>query len=637
MPNPSDAPRAPAAPLPGREVDAILAGISDGFVSVDSDWRFTHVNPAAERLWRRRAADLIGMKAFDILKIDADNVFHARYLESKRTGEPTLFSAYSENFGAWLEIRGYPHSAGFSIFVRDVSEERHAHRALLKSERKLEAARRTNERIFETTLDLILVVDRKGTIVQLSPSTWNLLGYRPEELIGKSARNYLYPDDLDRTRSEMRMARRGRVMRNFETRYVHKDGRIVPLAWTGIWSEADQQHFFIGRDMTERNAAEERLRRAQRLESVGQLTGGIAHDFNNLLTVVIGNLDLLQDHLGADSRAADHAARALKAATRGAALTRQLLAFARRQPLDAKSIDINERVTATMDLLYRTIGEEIEIKTDLAPGLWTAVADPSQVESAIVNLAINARDAMPQGGRLVIETANKRIDESYVAKNFDAAPGDYVMLAVSDTGTGMSPEVQARVFEPFFTTKPAGKGTGLGLSMVYGFVRQSNGHVQIYSEVGHGTSVRIYLPRARSVADTLPEPPPDAMPRARGEERILAVEDNADVRRVVVAQLGELGYHVIEAANGEAALAILERGEAIDLLFSDVVMPGGFNGYDLARAARTLRPHLKVLMTSGFPKTATEDERRPSEFQNLLNKPYRKAELAAKIRAVLDG
>ncbi len=629
--------REPIKSLPDREVDAILAGISDGFVSVDNDWRFTHVNPAAEKLWRRSAAELLGKQAFDILKIDANNIFHTCYVESKRTREPAAFSAYSENFRAWLEIRGYPHGAGYSIFVRDVSEERRAHLALVESQRKLEAARRTNERIFETTLDLILVVDRQGTIIQVSPSTRALLGYRPEELVGKSARDYLYPDDLDRTRSEMRMARQGRVMRNFETRYVHKDGRVVPLAWTGIWSEADQQHFFIGRDMTERNAAEERLRRAQRLESVGQLTGGIAHDFNNLLTVVIGNLDLLQEQLGANPQAADHAARALKAATRGAALTRQLLAFARRQPLDAKSIDMNERVTGTMDLLYRTIGEEIEIKTELAPDLWIAVADPGQIESAIVNLAINARDAMPEGGRLVIETANKRIDESYVAKNFDAAPGDYVMLAVSDTGTGMSPEVQARVFEPFFTTKPAGKGTGLGLSMVYGFVRQSHGHVQIYSEIRHGTSVRIYLPRARSVADTLPEPPPEAIPRARSGERILAVEDNAEVRRVVTAQLSELGYLVVEAANGEAALAILERGEVIDLLFTDVVMPGGFNGYDLARAARTLRPDLKVLMTSGFPKTAAEDERRPSEFQNLLSKPYRKAELAAKIRSALDG
>jgi PAS domain S-box-containing protein len=619
------------------EADAILSGISDGFVSFDNGWRFTHVNAAAERLWGLAAGDIIGRTVFEALGIGPDNPFHACYAASKRSGEPVTFAAHSDLRDAWFEVRGYPHAAGYSIFFRDVTEERGAHLALVETQRRLAAAHRINRRIFETTLDLILVVDRRGSIVQVSPSTRALLGREPEEMVGCSARNFLHPDDLDRTREEMRLARRGRAMRNFETRYVHKDGRAIPLAWTGIWSEADEQHFFIGRDMRERNAAEERLRRSQRLEAVGQLTGGLAHDFNNLLTVVIGNLDLLQESLGADPTAADHAARALKAAMRGAALTKQLLAFARRQPLDAKVIDINERVTATMDLLRRTLGEEIEVKTALAPDLWSATADPSQLETALVNLAINARDAMPKGGRLAIETANKQIDEIYVAKSFDANPGDYVMLAVSDTGHGMPPEIVARVFEPFFTTKPAGKGTGLGLSMVYGFVRQSQGHVQIYSEVGHGTSVRIYLPRAATaVAPAAPEPVPEAMPRARAGERILAVEDNSEVRRVVVAQLAELGYSVVEAANGEAGLDMLKRGEAADLLFSDVVMPGGMTGFELARAARALRPNLKVLLTSGFPRTANGDEP-AAEFGALLVKPYRRAELATKIRQAIDG
>jgi PAS domain S-box-containing protein len=619
-----------------NEMEALISSISDGMLVVDNDWRFTHINAAAERIWGIKAGDFVGRSIFDALRVDKENPFHPNYVDSKRTGEPVAFSAYSKNFNQWLEVRGYPNPDGYTIFFRDVSDERRAHRALIESERKLAAADRINQRIFETTLDLILVVDRQGNLIRVSPSSLALLGYRPDEMEGRNASPFLYPDDLDKTRDEMRMARRGHVMRNFDTRYVHKNGRVVPLAWTGIWSDADQQHFFIGRDMSERNAAEERLRRAQRLEAVGQLTGGIAHDFNNLLTVVIGNLDLLQERLAGDPVAADHAARALRAATRGAALTRQLLAFARRQPLDAKVIDVNERVTATMDLLYRTLGEEIEVSTGLAPALWPAVADPGQLEAAIVNLAINARDAMPEGGRLLIETANRRIDANDVAKSFDAAPGDYVMLAVSDTGTGMPPEVLARVFEPFFTTKPAGKGTGLGLSMVYGFVRQSQGHVQIYSEVGHGTSVRIYLPRAGAAAEIAAEPVTETMARARAGERILAVEDNPDVRRIVVAQLAELGYAVIEAANGEAAIGILGRGEPLDLLFTDIVMPGGMTGYDLARAARTLRPDLKVLLTSGFPKTTTEDERRPGEFSHLLIKPYRRAELAAKIRAVLD-
>jgi PAS domain S-box-containing protein len=618
-----------------REVDAILATVSDGFVALDNEWRVTHMNPAAERIFGRAGAELVGRTIFDALNLDPNNVFQANYMASKAAGEPVAFAAYSEIFHAWLEVRGFPHPHGYTVFFRDVSDERRAQLALRESEAQLDAERRTKQRIFETTLDLILVVDRQGHVIQVSPSVYTLLGYRPEEWIGRNARDFLYPDDLERTRDEMRMARRGRVMRNFETRYVHKDGRVVKLAWTGIWSEAEQQHFFIGRDMSERDAAEERLRRAQRLEAVGQLTGGIAHDFNNLLTVVIGNLDLLQGRLAGDPKASAFAETALNAALRGAALTRQLLAFARRQSLDAKVIDINERVTATMALLQRTLGEDIEVTTELASDLWPAFADPTQLESALVNLAINARDAMPQGGRLLIETANKRIDENHVAKNFDAAPGDYVMLAVSDTGIGMPLEVLARVFEPFFTTKPTGKGSGLGLSMVYGFAKQSQGHVQIYSEVGHGTSVRLYLPRARQSGGAVIERPLDALPTARANERILAVEDNPDVRRIVVAQLAELGYRVLEAANGEAALKLLVEGEPVDLLFSDVVMPGGMTGHALAQAARRLRPGLKVLLTSGFPKG--QDAASSEEFHNLLIKPYRKAELAAKIRAALDG
>jgi CheY-like chemotaxis protein len=298
-------------------------------------------------------------------------------------------------------------------------------------------------------------------------------------------------------------------------------------------------------------------------------------------------------------------------------------------------VDVNERVTGIVDIVRRTLGEEIEITTELAPDLWTALVDPTQLESAVMNLAINARDAMPRGGQLIIETANKTIDTQYVAMNADATPGDYVMIAISDTGTGMPPDVVARAFEPFFTTKPTGQGTGLGLSMVYGFARQSRGHVQIYSEVGRGTSVRLYLPRGTGEAPVAATGAPETMPRAKPGERILAVEDNIEVRQIVVAQLRELGYEVVEAVNGESGMAMLERDTAIDLVFTDVVMPGGMSGYDLARAARVLRPGIKVLLTSGFPKTARDAD--GGTFVELLTKPYRKAELAAKIRAVLDA
>jgi nitrogen-specific signal transduction histidine kinase/CheY-like chemotaxis protein len=411
----------------------------------------------------------------------------------------------------------------------------------------------------------------------------------------------------------------------------------VPLTWTGVWSEAEQQHFFIGRDMTERIAAEERHRRSQRLEAIGQLTGGIAHDFNNLLSVVIGNLDLLAERVGRDATSNELVQSALGASLRGAELTRQLLAFARRQPLEPKVVAINERVAATMELLHRTLGGEIAIATSLAPDLWPAFVDPTQFESALVNLAINARDAMPDGGRLTIETVNEQLDEVYAQTNSDAMPGEYVMVAVSDTGTGMTPEVLARAFEPFFTTKQPGRGTGLGLSMVYGFTRQSRGHIKIYSELGHGTTVRLYLPRASRAGGERGAGAAEVVLPARGGERILVVEDNGDVRRVVVLQLRDLGYRVSEAANGEAALKLIESGEPLDLLFTDVVMPGGMTGDELARRARIVRPGLKVLLTSGFARAAIEAADQSEDLRNLLSKPYRKVDLAARLRALLDG
>lgn len=503
-------------------------------------------------------------------------------------------------------------------------------------ERDRQATDAVNQRIFETSLDLILIVDSRGNFIRVSPSSEAILGYRPAELVGRNAIDFLYPEDLENTRQEMRLARRGQLMRNFVTRYVHKDGRIVTLTWTGLWSEPERQHFFIGRDMTEHLAAEERLRRSQRLEAIGQLTGGIAHDFNNLLLVAIGSLDLLQERLADDPKAASLVDNALTALFRGAELTRQLLAFARRQPLDAKATDVNERISAIIEWLRRTLGEEIEIATELAPGLWPALVDPTQLESALVNLAINARDAMPGGGRLIIETENKSLDERYSGENAETAPGDYVMVAISDNGTGMSPDVLAKVFDPFFTTKEPGKGTGLGLSMVYGFARQSRGHIKVYSEIGHGTTVRLYLPRSDALPLGAVPAAANDHPGVGGGERILVVEDDPDVRQVVVFQLRDLGYRVIEARSGESALKIIERGEAVDLLFTDLVMPGGMSGTDLVRTARAIRPGLKVLATSGFAQGSMHGGLAEHDITSLLSKPYRKADLATKLRKIFD-
>ncbi len=417
-------------------------------------------------------------------------------------------------------------------------------------------------------------------------------------MVGHSARLFLYPPDLDNTRNEMRLARRGKVTRNFECRYVHKNGRVVPLSWMGVWSEAEQQHFFIGRDISDREETDKRLRQAQRMDAIGQLTGGLAHDFNNLLGIIIGNLDLLRLKGGIDTEQEELIGDAREAALRGADLTSRLLAFARRQPLQPERLAINALVAGTVGLLARTLGENIPITVDLADDLWPVLVDRAQLEASLVNLATNARDAMPRGGRLMITTANRSLDAEYVAAHSELAAGDYVMIEVSDTGTGMPSELLSQVFEPFFTTKEPGRGTGLGLSMVFGFVKQSGGHINVYSEPGQGTTFRLYLPRDLAGSAIAAPPPETASPTAGGSETVLVVEDNEGMRRITRRQLTSLGYRVIEAASAAAALRLLEA-ENVALLFTDIVMPGEMDGVELARTAMVRWPALKVVLTSG--------------------------------------
>ena len=389
-------------------------------------------------------------------------------------------------------------------------------------------------------------------------------------------------------------------------------------------------------DVTLREQRVAQLRHAQGLQAVGQLTGGVAHDFNNLLAVIIGNLELAQDELEDAPEARELVARAIAASERGAALTARLLAFSRRQALEPKVVDLNKLVAGTTELLRRTLGETIEVETVTAGGLWRCKVDPAQVESVLLNLALNARDAMPGGGKLTIETANARLDDDYAAAHAEVTPGQYVMLAVTDNGTGMPAEVAERAFEPFFTTKDAGHGTGLGLSMIYGFVKQSEGHVKIYSEVGHGTTVRVYLPRSRAQESVVPDEPPVQEEEPGSLETLLVVEDDADVRELAVNMLQSLGYVAVEAIDAESALAALDRRPEIVLLFTDVVLPGGTNGAELARQARKRRPDLKVLYTSGYTDNAIIHKGVLDEEADMINKPFRKAALARKIRGILD-
>ncbi|MGN6488205.1 MAG: ATP-binding protein [Devosia sp.] len=392
----------------------------------------------------------------------------------------------------------------------------------------------------------------------------------------------------------------------------------------------------VAAEVARRAVVEDALRQAQKMEAVGQLTGGVAHDFNNLLTVIIGGLDTIKRSQPADhARIARAADMALQGAQRAASLTGRLLAFSRRQPLEPKPLELNVLVREMTDLLHRTLGEQIELEGVLAPRLWSVEADQNQLESAILNLAVNARDAMPEGGKLTIETANTALDESYAATDAEVIPGQYVMISITDTGTGMPKEVLARVFEPFFTTKEAGRGTGLGLSMVYGFVKQSGGHVMVYSEVGQGTTVKLYFPRYTGEARALTNSPAQPVPTSSDGEIILVVEDNNDVRAYSTMILSELGYRVLEASEAESALSILSSEQRIDLLFTDVVLPGK-SGRVLADEASRLRPGLRVLFTTGYSRNAIVHQGRLDAGVQLITKPFTFEQLASRVRDVLD-
>ncbi|WP_426752296.1 response regulator [Myxococcus sp. Y35] len=383
----------------------------------------------------------------------------------------------------------------------------------------------------------------------------------------------------------------------------------------------------------ERRQTEAALRQAQKMEAVGKLTGGVAHDFNNLLQVIGGNLQLLLRDVGDNTQAQRRLATAIGAVERGARLSSQLLAFARRQPLNPTVINLARLVRDMDDLLRRALGEGVALETIIGGGLWNTFADPNQLENVILNLAINARDAMESEGKLTVEAGNAMLDDHYAQLHPDVAAGQYVMLAISDTGCGMPPEVMERAFEPFFTTKPEGRGTGLGLSMVYGFVKQTGGHVKIYSEVGHGTTIKIYLPR--SLQAEMPRAEHLAEPVEGGTETLLVVEDDAEVRATAVEMLTELGYRVLKASDGQSALAVIQSGIPIDLLFTDVVMPGPVRSPELARQAKALSPDIEVLFTSGYTENAIVHGGRLDPGVQLLSKPYRREDLARKIRQLL--
>ena len=517
--------------------------------------------------------------------------------------------------------------------VQDITERIRAEGALREREELFRAA-------FEDVGVGIVMLELDGRFRRVNRAFAEMVGYTERELRDATFADITHPDDSDGGFEALRQLVEGETqVAYFEKRYVHKNGHLV---WASISSNLLRD--LHGRplhtidhiqDVTERKQAEEQLRQAQKMEAVGQLTGGIAHDFNNLLAVILGNVELAKEELKGDGALERYLEAVVRAALHGADLTARLLVFSREQTLHPRDLDLNALVGGMTELLLRTLGETIEIETRLAAEPGPVHADQGQLENALLNLAINARDAMPGGGKLTIETADVGPSEGQAIGQTGLGPGRYVMLAVSDTGAGMAPEIVDRVFEPFFTTKDVGKGTGLGLSMVYGFVKQSGGHVEIDSEPGRGTTLRLYLPRKEDgpVAE-----PPDRAARSRSGGRgqtILVVEDEQAVRELAVSILRSLGYETVEAPYGEAGLAVLDRTPNVSLLFSDVGLPGGMNGCELAQEARRRRPGLKVLLTSGYTDFADIDADQIVASADLIPKPFRKAELAERLRAIL--
>jgi PAS domain S-box-containing protein len=542
----------------------------------------------------------------------------------------------------------------------DITEQVEAERALRQSEeehRKLadqlaslnatlaervEEKTRERDRIWNVSQDLLLVADRNGIWQTVNPAWTRTLGWREAELLNRTSEWLEHPDDGGVTRAHVKKLIANTTTVRFESRFRHKDGTYRWLSWTGV---SDQDRIYaVARDVTAEKAAtdrlkatEEALRQSQKMEAVGQLTGGIAHDFNNLLTGIVGSLDLLQTRLdqGRTENVTRYINAAMTSANRAAALTHRLLAFARRQPLIPKAVDANALVVSLEDLLRRSIGETIDLDIVASAGLWFTLCDPNQLESALLNLAINARDAMPDGGKLTVATANARID-GIDADTPALLPGDYIRIDVSDTGTGMSPEVAARAFDPFFTTKPIGQGTGLGLSMIYGFARQSNGHVLIDSTQGAGTSVILYLPRYHGAAAAERIASAVADEHVATGETVLVVEDEPVVRGVIIEMLQEQGYRTLQAVDGPSGLRILRLNKRIDLLVTDVGLPG-MNGRQLADQARETRPDLKILFITGYAENAAIAKGFLQPGMEMITKPFDLDNLSQRIREMVSG
>jgi PAS domain S-box-containing protein len=627
---------------------AIFEQAAVGIAVVAPSGRWLRVNDRFCEFLGYDAAELSGVTPVDITHPDDRDTIRAitETMAEGMTIKERLEQRYVRRDGTivWgsLSLRAVHGPDGeveqFIAVVQDITERKEAEQRLRESEARFRG-------VVEASPNAIVMCDLGGRIELVNRRTEEIFGYDRSELIGQPV-EMLLPESLREShRASCRDFSAAPHPRQMSSELGllgrTKSGGEVPLeiGLNPIEAGANKLVLATVVDVTDRvrrdralKKSEELLRQPQKMEAIGNLTGGIAHDFNNLLGVIIGNIELARPLLPRNDAACELFEDAFEAALRGAELTRRLLAFGRRQPLQPQRVALNELVTGMAKLLRRTLGEDIDIRLDLAGDLWFALADPGQVEGALANLATNARDAMPTGGTLTIRTANRHLDADDIVPLKDVSSGDYAMIEVTDTGTGMAPDVVAQIFEPFFTTKGPGKGTGLGLSMVFGFIKQSGGHVSVRTEPGRGTTFSLYLPRAAG----LPRSDDDTKAATfRGaDEKVLVVEDNVSLRRVVERQLTDLGYRVAIAANAAEAMVILER-EPVDLLFTDIVMPGKDNGMALARRVAARWPDIKIVLTSGFPETRTSGDGVGSLPARLLSKPYRKADLASVLNEAL--
>ena len=606
---------------------------------ITEDGRFESVNPAwsATLGWPRDTLEGSRYAAY-VHPEDAGGT--AAAWRQLLRGDPVLRfeNRYRRQGGGWrwLSWLAVPEGGKIYCSARDVTSDK---------EQEAELTQRTAERdrLWRYSQDLMVIIDTAGNFQAVSPVVTTILDLAPEDLIGCNVLDVIHPDDRAPSLRALERAT-ATTIPSFENRYRHRDGTYRWLSWVaapeGNLIYATARHITAEKEQAEAlRQAEEQLRQAQKMEAVGQLTGGLAHDFNNLLTGITGSLELLQTRIGQGrlGEVERYVEAAQSAAKRAAALTHRLLAFSRRQTLDPKPVGLNRLVAGMEDLVRRTMGPAIAVEVVVSAGLWTTLIDPSQLESALLNLCINARDAMPDGGRLTIETANTWLDERG-ARERELPPGQYVTLAVTDTGTGMTADVIRRAFDPFYTTKPIGMGTGLGLSMVYGFARQSGGQARIYSEVGSGTTVRLYLPRHLGAEEHLPDAAEAAqLPHAAGGETVLIVDDEPTVRMLVTEVLADMGVAALQAVDGASGLAVLQSEARVDLLVSDVGLPGGMNGRQMADAARAMRPELKVLFITGYAENAVVGNGHLAAGMHVMTKPFAMEALASRIKEIIEA